>query len=47
MQEQIVKDLIELVQIPVQTRNERLIADNLKIKLKNVGLSVIEDEVCV
>lgn len=47
MQEQIVKDLIELVQIPVQTRNERLIADNLKIKLKNLGLSVIEDEVCV
>lgn len=47
MQEQIVKDLIELVQIPVQSRNERQIADNLKDKLTKLGLSVTEDEICV
>ncbi len=47
MQEQIVKDLIELVQIPVQSRNERQIADNLKAKLTALGLNVVEDEVCV
>lgn len=47
MQEQIVKDLIELVQIPVQSRNERLIADNLKEKLQALGLEVVEDAVCV
>ncbi len=47
MQAQIVKDLIELVQIPVQSRNERQIADNLKAKLTALGLSVVEDEVFV
>ena len=47
MQEQIVNDLIELVQIPVQSRNERLIADNLKAKLEALGLSVIEDDIRV
>lgn len=47
MQEQIVQDLIELVQIPVQSRNERLIADKLKEKLQALGLEVVEDAVCV
>ena len=47
MQEQIVKDLIELVQLPVQSRNERLIADNLKAKLQALGLNVVEDEILV
>lgn len=47
MQAQIIQDLIELVQIPVQSRNERLIADNLKAKLQTLGLEVTEDPICV
>ena len=47
MQPQIVKDLIELVQIPVQSRNERQIADILKAKLTALGLDVTEDEIYV
>lgn len=47
MQPQIIQDFLELVQIPVQSRDERLIADNLKAKLKNLGLEVTEDPVYV
>lgn len=47
MQAQIIQDFLELVRIPVQSRDERLIADNLKAKLKNLGLEVIEDPIYV
>lgn len=45
--QQIVEDLIELVQIPVQSRQERKIADVLKQKLVALGLTVTEDPVLV
>lgn len=41
----IVKDFIELVKIEVQSRNERKIADVLKNKLTELGLTVTEDDV--
>lgn len=47
MQEQIVQDLLELVKIPVQSRNERQIADNVKAKLTALGLEVFEDPICI
>ncbi|MGM9569236.1 MAG: M20/M25/M40 family metallo-hydrolase, partial [Phascolarctobacterium sp.] len=47
MQEQIVQDLLELVKIPVQSRNERQIADNVKAKLEALGLDVSEDPIYV
>lgn len=47
MQEQIVQDLLELVKIPVQSRNERQIADNVKAKLQSLGLEVTEDPIYV
>lgn len=47
MDSQIVKDLLELVPIPVQSRDERAIADVLKAKLTELGLEVIEDPVLV
>jgi len=43
-QERIVKEFMELVRIDSETRNEREIADILKRKLNNLGLSVIEDD---
>lgn len=47
MDSQIVKDLIELVKIPVQSRDERAIADVVKAKLSALGLEVTEDPVLV
>ena len=41
--EQIVQDFLELVKLPVQSRNERAIADNVKAKLTALGLEVTED----
>lgn len=43
----IVQDFLELVKIDVQSRNERKIADALKSKLADLGLSVSEDETAV
>ncbi|HIU63480.1 MAG TPA: M20/M25/M40 family metallo-hydrolase [Candidatus Avacidaminococcus intestinavium] len=42
--EQIIKDFLELVQIPVASRNERAIADCIIKKLKDLGLEVQEDD---
>lgn len=42
--EQILKDFLELVKIPVSSRNERAIADCVIGKLKDLGLEVYEDE---
>ncbi len=47
MQAQIIQDFLELTAIPVQSRDERLIADNLKQKLIAMGLEVTEDPVRV
>lgn len=43
--QEIVKDFIELVKIPVHSRDERAIADILKVRLKDLGLEVREDNV--
>lgn len=40
----VVQEFIELVQIDVQSRNERAIADVLKQKLATIGLEVTEDD---
>lgn len=37
------KEFLELVQIPVQSRDERKIADVVKQKLIDLGLTVEED----
>ncbi len=42
--QQIIEDFLELVQIPVESRNERQLADNVITKLKALGLEVREDE---
>ncbi|MGL4209377.1 MAG: M20/M25/M40 family metallo-hydrolase [Candidatus Adiutrix sp.] len=42
---QIVKDFLELVQIETHSRQERLLADVLTIKLQTLGFNVIEDKV--
>lgn len=42
--QQIMKDFLELVQIPVESRNERQLADNVIAKLTALGLEVSEDE---
>lgn len=42
--EKIIKDFLELVKLPVQSRSERIIADNVKNKLIALGLEVKEDE---
>ena len=42
--QQIIDDFLELVQISVESRNERQIADNVIGKLKALGLEVFEDE---
>lgn len=42
--QQIIKDFLELVQIPVESRNERQLADNVVAKLKALGLEVCEDD---
>lgn len=42
--QQIVKDFLELVQIPVESRNERQLADNVIAKLTALGLEVHEDD---
>ena len=47
MDSQIVKDLLELVQIPTQSRDERAIADVVKAKLAALGLEVQEEAVLV
>lgn len=44
MRTTIVKEFEELVKIPVQSREERKIADVLKYKLVGMGLSVFEDQ---
>ena len=41
--QQIIKDFLELVQIPVESRNERQLADNVLAKLQALGLEVRED----
>ena len=38
------KEFVQLVQIPVQSKNERQICDVLKAKLTDLGLSLHEDE---
>lgn len=43
--QEIVKEFIELVKIPVHSRDERAIADVLKAKLSALGLEVHEDNV--
>lgn len=43
--QEIVREFVELVKIPVHSRDERLIADSLKIKLLELGLEVYEDDV--
>lgn len=43
--QEIVKEFIELVKIPVHSRDERAIADVLKAKLTDLGLVVSEDNV--
>ena len=41
---QIIQDFLEIVQTPVNSRDERLIADLLKSKLTTLGCEVYEDE---
>ena len=41
---QMLEEFLELVQIPVQSRNERQIADVLKAKLEALGLEVTEED---
>ena len=41
---QIIKDFLELVQIDSASRDERLIADALKVKLEALGCEVYEDD---
>ena len=41
---QMLEEFLELVQIPVNSRNERQIADVLKVKLKALGLEVTEED---
>jgi tripeptide aminopeptidase len=43
MNTDIIEEFAELVKIPVQSRDERKIADVLKQKLTSMGLSVVED----
>ena len=40
---QMLEEFLELVQIPVNSRNERQIADVLKAKLEALGLEVTEE----
>lgn len=42
--QQIIEDFLEFVQIPVESRNERQLADNVLAKLQALGLEVREDE---
>lgn len=42
--QQMIKDFLEFVQIPVESRNERQLADNVIAKLQVLGLEVREDE---
>lgn len=41
---QMLEEFLELVQIPVQSRNERQIADVVKAKLEALGLEVTEED---
>ena len=41
---QMLEEFLELVQIPVNSRNERQIADVLKAKLEALGLEVTEED---
>ena len=41
---QMLEEFLELVQIPVQSRSERQIADVLKAKLEALGLEVVEED---
>lgn len=41
---QMLEEFLELVQIPVQSRSERQIADVLKAKLEALGLDVVEED---
>ena len=41
---QMLEEFLELVQIPVQSRNERQIANVLKAKLEALGLEVTEED---
>lgn len=43
--DKIVQDFLELVKLPVQSRNERIIADNVKAKLTELGLEVEEENI--
>ena len=43
-EERIVQSFLEMVQINSQTKNERAIADYLKGKLQELGLTVTEDQ---
>ena len=45
--EQMLKDFLELTAIPVQSRQERQIADCLKKKLRDLGLTVVEEPIAV
>ncbi len=42
--QEIIKDFLEFVQIPVESRNERQLADSIIAKLKILGLEVCEDD---